>query len=273
MQRVLLTGAAGGVADLIRPLLRSEYRLRLSDRQPIGDRVAGEEDVPADLGDLAALRLAVRGMDGIIHLGGYSLETDFQTILAANIVGATNLFEAARLEGVRRIIFASSNHAMGYYPRSETIAADVTVRPDSRYGLSKAYGEALGSLYAYRYGAEVLSIRIGHVLPAPLSIRDLAIWLSPRDLCQLIRIGLTTPNLRHEIVYGMSDNARAWWDGANARRLGYQPQDRSEDHAAAAIAADGGLTGDPRIDLNQGGYFCVAESVEPPKRGQKGPRP
>jgi uronate dehydrogenase len=273
MQRILLTGAAGGVADLIRPLLRSEYRLRLSDRQPIGDRVAGEEDVPADLGDLAALREAVRGMDGIIHLGGYSLETDFQTILAANIVGATNLFEAARLERVRRIIFASSNHAMGYYPRSETIGADVTVRPDSRYGLSKAYGEALGSFYAYRYGAEVLSIRIGHVLPAPLSIRDLAIWLSPRDLCQLIRIGLMTPNLRHEIVYGMSDNARAWWDGANARRLGYQPQDRSEDHAAAAIAADGGPTGDPRIDLNQGGYFCVAEKVDPPKRGQKGPRP
>jgi uronate dehydrogenase len=259
MKLVLLTGAAGGVGGLIRPLLRPQFRLRLSDRAPISDLTAEEEDAPADLGDMAALREAVRGVDGIIHLGGYSVEADFATVHAANIIGATNLFEAARLEGVRRIVFASSNHVVGFYKRTERLPVDVTVRPDSRYGLSKAYGEALASLYADRYGAEVVSIRIGHITPQPVTVRDLAIWLSPRDFCQLLQIGLTTPDPGHTIIYGMSDNQRAWWDNSAAFRLGYQPQDRSEDYAAAVLAADSGPTGDPRVDLNQGGAFCVAE--------------
>ena len=119
--------------------------------------------VAADLDDIEALRKAIAGVDGIVHLGGYSVEAEWDTIHAANIVGCYNLFEAARLEGVRRIVFASSNHAVGFYPRSQTIGIDAPVRPDTRYGLSKAFGEALGALYAYKYGAEVLSIRIGNV--------------------------------------------------------------------------------------------------------------
>ena len=266
MKLILLTGAGGGVAQMIRPLLREHYRLRLSDRQPVADLQPGEEAVDADLGDMAAVGRAVAGVDGIVHLGGFSLESDWQTIRAANIDGAYNLFEAARLGGVRRIVFASSNHAMGFYPRSQTIPVDATVRPDSRYGLSKAFGEALGSLYSDKYGAEVLSVRIGHIVPEPQNVRDLAIWLSPRDFVQLIGIGLETPGLHHEIVYGMSDNARAWWDNANARRLGYRPQDRAEDHAAAVMAADRGPSGDHRIDHHQGGHFCTAESMQMPNR-------
>ena len=234
MKTILVTGAAGGVAGMIRPLLRTDYRLRLSDRRPVPDPTAEEEVVPAELTDPAAVRRAVAGVDGIIHLGGYPLETDWETIHAANIIGAYNLFEAARLESVRRIVFASTNHVVGFYPRAETIADDVTVRPDTRYGLSKAFGEALASLYAFKYGAEVMSIRIGNVAYQPSDIRRLAIWVSPRDLVQLMRIGLEQPGIRHEIVYGMSDNARAWWDNSNAHRLGYRPQDRSEDYAAAA---------------------------------------
>ncbi|MEX2200408.1 MAG: NAD(P)-dependent oxidoreductase, partial [Dongiaceae bacterium] len=248
-----------------------DYRLRLSDVAAIDDVEVGEESAPADLADLASVRAAVGGVDGIVHLGGYSLESDWETILRANINGAYNLFEAARLEGVRRIVFASSNHVMGFYRRAETIPADVTVRPDSRYGLSKAFGEALASLYAHKYGAEVLSIRIGHILPKPRNRRDLSIWLSPRDLCQLIRIGLETPGIRHEIVYGMSDNERAWWDNDNAARLGYRPQDRSEDFAAEILAADTGITGNARVDLNQGGYFCVGEAMVMPNRGRGDP--
>jgi uronate dehydrogenase len=251
---------------MIRPLLRPHYRLRLSDRRPVADLAPGEESVPADLGEVAALERAVDGVDGIVHLGGFSLESDWETIRAANIDGAVNLFEAARRANVRRIVFASSNHAMGFYPRSETISADRSVRPDSRYGLSKAFGEALGSLYADKYGAEVLAIRIGHILPRPRSVRDLAIWLSPRDFVQLIRIGLERPGIRCEIVYGMSDNARAWWDNANAFNLGYRPQDRAEDHAAEVLAADPGVTGDGRVDRNQGGIFCVAEAMTMPNR-------
>lgn len=257
-KRILVTGAAGGVAGMLRPYLREHYRLRLSDRQPVKPE-AGEEAAPADLEDLPALRKAVAGVDGILHLGGYPREADFQTILHANLIGAYCLFEAARLEGVKRIVFASSNHAVGFYPRSRTIPVDVTPRPDTRYGLSKAYGEALGSLYADKYGAEVMSIRIGHVTERPINERALSIWISPRDLAQLVRIGLETPNLRHEIVYGMSGNSRAWWDNSAAYRLGYRPLDNAETYAAEALAAGPGATGDPRTDLNQGGPFCIAE--------------
>jgi uronate dehydrogenase len=269
MKTILLTGAAGGVAQLIRPLLAEHYRVRLSDRMAIADLAPGEEFVAADLGDMAALGRAVAGVDGIVHLGGNSLEADWETIRRANIEGTWNLFETARLNTVNRIVFASSNHVSGFHPRTETVSVDRPVRPDSRYGVSKAFGEALGSFYADRYGVEVLSIRIGHIVPRPQNIRDLSVWLSPRDFVQLIRIGLETPGIGSEIVYGVSDNARGWWDNANALRLGYRPQDRSEDHAAAAIAADPGPTGDPRVDLTQGAAFCVAESMTPTPNREK----
>jgi uronate dehydrogenase len=163
--------------------------------------------------------------------------------------------------GRQQIVFASSNHAVGFYGRNDLISADVIVRPDSRYGVSKVFGEALAGLYAYKYGAEVLSIRIGNVSQRPADVRRLSIWVSPRDLCQLIRIGLETPGLKHEVVYGASDNARGWWDNSSAVRLGYRPADRSEDYAAEVLARDSSQTGDERIDRNQGGVFCVAESM------------
>ncbi len=260
MKRILITGGAGNVARMIRPILRQHYALRLSDVKPVADPVAGEEVVTADLGDMAALAAAVSGVDGIVHLGAYALETSWEVIHAVNIVGTYNLFEAARQAGVKRIVFASSGHAVGFYPRSEIIGADVTVRPDSRYGVSKAFGEALASLYVYKYGAEVMSIRIGSVEAVPtMDRRQLSIWVSPRDLSQLIRIGLDTPSIRHEIVYGVSANDASRWDNANAHRLGYRPQDRAENHDAAALPDD--ATGDPQADLNQGGAFCIEEEI------------
>jgi uronate dehydrogenase len=259
MKLILLTGAGGNVGKTIRPMLRREYRLRLSDLSDIA-RDPEEEFARAELADLAAVRAAVRGVDGIVHLGGYSLESDFETILSANVIGTYNLFEAARLEGVRRVVFASSNHVVGFYPRTQAIPVDTVVRPDTRYGVSKAFGEAVAGLYAYKYGAEALTIRIGHILPRPETVRDLAIWLSPRDFCQLIRIGLERPGLRHEIVYGLSDNQRRWWDTSNATRLGYRPEDRSEDYAADIVARNAGYAGDGRVDINQGGGFCIAEA-------------
>jgi uronate dehydrogenase len=261
MKTLLITGAAGGIATQTRPLFREHYRLRLSDRAPVPDPAPGEEVVPADLGDIETLRRAVAGVDGILHLGGYAVEADWDTIHDANIVGCHNLYEAARLEGVGRVVFASSNHAVGYYPRAETIGVDMPVRPDTRYGLSKAFGEALGALYAYKYGVAGMAIRIGNVTDQPHDKRRLAIWQSPRDFVQLVRIGLEHPDIRHEIVYGMSDNERAWWDNANALRLGYRPLDRSEDYAEEVLAGDRGPTGDPRVDYNQGGHFCIAEVI------------
>jgi len=265
MKRVLITGGAGGIATAIRPLLRADYTLRLSDRRPIANVADGEEIAEARLLNAAEVRTAVAGVDAIVHLGAYPTERDFQTVLNSNIIGTYNVFEAARLEGVLRIVFASSAHAVGFYRRSETIPANVTPRPDTLYGLSKVFGEGLGSLYADKYGFDVLSIRIGHFTATPMDARSLSIWVSPRDLAQLIRIGIETPQLGHQIVYGVSDNKRAFWDNANAVRLGYQPQDRADDYATEILARGPAETGDPRVDLNQGGEYCL------PREGQDSP--
>jgi uronate dehydrogenase len=268
MKKILLTGAAGGVGAFLRAELASVYQLRLSDLVAPDQCGPSEDFVKADLTDLASVRNAVSGADGVIHLGGYSVEGDWEDILNANIIGARNMFEAARLEGVSRIVFASSNHAMGFYDRDQTIDHTPMPRPDGRYGLSKAFGESLARLYADKYGVETLCIRIGNVATEPVDVRRLSIWVSPRDLAQLVRIGLDHPDISHEIVYGMSDNKRAWWDNSNATRLGYAPQDRSEDFAATVFANHSADTGDARADAAQGGAFVTAESIpNPAKRG------
>ena len=260
MKKVLLTGASGSIGARLRKLLPPLYPdLVLSDLKAPADLQPNETFVPADLSDFAAIRRVVEGVGGIIHLGGHSVEGPWETILNANIIGAYNLFEAARQAGVKRVVFASSNHAVGFYPRSETIGVDEMVRPDSRYGVSKAFGEAVAALYAFKHGIGSFCIRIGNVGDRPVDERRLAIWLSPDDLVALIRIGLETPDLVHEIVYGMSDNARAWWDNSRAKELGYRPKDRADDHAAAALAAQAKLPLDPVGDLFQGGSFCSAE--------------
>lgn len=238
MQTVLVTGAAGDVATRLRKLMRGLYpSIRWSDMRTPADLAADDEFVGADLADSAQVERIVAGVDGIVHLGGFSVEGPWPTILNSNIIGCYNLFEAAYRAGVKRIVFASSNHAVGFYPRSEKIGVDVTVRPDSYYGVSKAFGEALGALYAEKHGLRVTCLRIGNVGDAPLDKRRLSIWLEPRDLLQLIRIGLEHPDIRFEIFYGMSDNEDAWWDNANAARFGYRPQHRARDFVEQAMAA------------------------------------
>jgi uronate dehydrogenase len=260
MQRVLLTGAAGGVGRRLRRLLPPVYpEVRLTDIAKPPDLAPGETFLAADLADLAQVEAVVDGVDGIVHLGGHSVEGPWETILQANIVGCYNLFEAARRKGVKRIVFASSNHTVGFYPRHRRIGTDVPVRPDSRYGVSKAFGEALGALYADKHGLRVLCLRIGNVADVPADHRRLAIWLSPEDLLQLIRIGLEHPDLRYEIFYGASRNERAWWDNARASAYGYRPAGRAEDHRAAALAAEAGRAPDPVGDFFQGGPFCSDE--------------
>jgi uronate dehydrogenase len=160
---------------------------------------------------------------------------------------------------VKRIIFASSNHAVGFYPRTTTIATDVIPRPDSRYGLSKVFGEGLGALYAYKHGIGVTSLRIGNVADAPIDARRLAIWLAPEDLVRLIRIGLERPGIVYEVMYGVSDNARSWYDNSHAFALGYAPESRGEDHAEKVLAAEPKTGKHPVAEHYQGGTFCAAE--------------
>lgn len=262
METVLITGAAGGIGTRLRQLLKGVYpRLILSDREAPTDLVADEEFVPAELSNMAQVENLLKGVDGVIHLGGRSMEDEWAVIHQANIVGCHNLFEAARVNGTRRVVFASSNHAIGFYPRRRRITVDDKVRPDSRYGVSKAFGEALGAFYAEKFGLGVLAIRIGNIDDYPVDERRLSIWISPRDLVQLIRIGLEHPDLVYEVVWGASDNARSWWDNEPAHRLGYRPQDRAEDHHDRALAAQAMLPTDPVGDYYQGGSFCSAEFV------------
>jgi uronate dehydrogenase len=260
MKRVLITGASGGVGGRLRRLLRGVYpALRLSDLKPPADLQGDEAFQAADLADLAAVEKIVAGVDGIVHLGGVSVEGNWDSILHSNIVGVRNLYEAARVAGVKRVVFASSNHAVGMYPRRRKIGVDVTPRPDSRYGLSKAFGEAIGALYADKHGIGSFNIRIGNVDDVPIDKRRLSIWVHPEDLAQLVRIGLEHPAIHFEIVYGASDNERAWWDNDAAFRLGYRPKHRAEDHREHALEAQKRIPADPVGDHFQGGAFSSAE--------------
>jgi len=222
--------------------------------------------VKADLTKPEEVAAAVKGAHSVIHLGGHSVEGTWEQILNANIIGCHTLFEEARKAGVKRVIFASSNHAVGFYPRKRKIGTDVTVRPDSRYGVSKAFGEALGALYADKHGIAVTCLRIGNVGPRPLDVRRLSIWVSPEDLVQLFQIGLEHPDIRFEIMYGASDNEASWWDNSRARHLGYRPTGKAEEHRAHAEAEQKKIGPDPVGDLFQGGTFASAEFTNDVKR-------
>jgi uronate dehydrogenase len=260
MQRVLLTGAAGGIGTRLRKMLPALYpALRLSDLKTPEGMQSNEEFVAADLADLSQCERICDGIDGIIHLGGQSLEAPWETILQANIVGTYNLFEAAKRKGVKRVVFASTNHVIGFYPRSRRIGTEEMLLPDSRYGVSKAFGESVGALYAYKFGLRVLCLRIGNVAEAPGNVRLMSIWLSPGDLVQLIKIGLEHPDLRYEVFYGVSGNERGWWDNEAAFRFGYRPSGNSEAMRETALAGEKNVKRDPVGDYVQGGWFAAQE--------------
>ncbi|MBC7436200.1 MAG: NAD(P)-dependent oxidoreductase [Bdellovibrionales bacterium] len=262
-ERLLLTGAAGGLGKQLRTRLKANCNiLRLSDVAEFGAAEAGEEVMLADLGDARAVDVMVAGVDAIVHLGGISVDGPFAPILNANIVGLYNLYEAARRHSVKRVLFASSNHVMGFYTQGETIHADSPARPDSLYGLSKAFGEDLSRFYFDRYGIETVCIRIGSSFLEPRDRRMLATWLSYDDLHRLVTACLTTPVVGHSIIYGMSDNAVTWYDNSRARHIGYRPQDSSDIFRQAVYART------PEPDLKnpvaryQGGGFVVAGPYE-----------
>jgi uronate dehydrogenase len=265
MKTVLITGAAGDVGTHLRRELAGRFALRLSDMKPIAELAKGETFVKGDVRSLDDMLVATRGVDATVHLGGVSSEGDWSSIRDVNIDGTYNVFEAARRNGARRILFATSNHAVGFYERTETIDHRVYPRPDSRYGVSKAFGEALGSLYADKYGMEIFNMRIGNVNPKPVDKRRLSIWISPRDLAQLVTIGIEHPGIRFEIVYGVSGNQRSWYDNSNAARLGYKPQDDSEPQAAEVLAKEK-PGADPLTEKYQGGTFVLAEHGGDPNK-------
>jgi uronate dehydrogenase len=254
--RLLLTGAAGGLGRVLRPRLRSRCQLlRLSDVAPMERAGPGEEVVQAALEDRAAVDALLQGMSAVVHLGGISTEGPFDAILQANIVGTYNVYEAARRHGVKRIVFASSNHVTGFYRQDEVVDATMPMRPDGHYGLSKAFGENLARFYFDRYGIESVCLRIGSSFPEPKDRRMLATWLSYDDLERLVLASLTAPVVGHSVVYGVSDNAAAWWDNTPARHLGFRPRDNTEAWRAAREAADPAPDRDDPAVIHQGGAF------------------
>lgn len=258
MKTILITGAAGRIGTFLRPELAGQYKLRLSDIQPVKKLQPGETFMRADIASMKDALRITKGVDAVVHFGGQSGEHDWEHILNANIIGFYNTLEAARVNGVKRFLVATSNHAVGFYPVTQKVDHRVYPKPDSRYGVSKVFNEALASLYADRYGMQMFCMRIGNVNHAPIDRRRLAIWISARDMAQLVTLGIEKPKLKFEIVYGISDNKRAWFDNSNAKRLGYKPRDRSEDFAKA-ILKNAGPLGKAPADIFQGGGHCMSE--------------
>lgn len=256
--RLLLTGAAGGLGRVLRLRLRPFAEVvRLSDVAEMAAAEGSFEEVMAcDLADKNAVHALVEGCDAIVHMGGISVERPFEEVLQANIAGVVNVYEAARRHGVRRVVFASSNHVTGFYKQTEKLDAHVRRRPDSFYGLSKSFGEDVASFYFDRYGIETVSMRIGTSVPAPSDRRMLSTWLSYDDLVQLIGRGLFTPNVGHTVVYGASANRDGWWDNHAAAHLGYMPQDSSEPWRSQVEALTAPAANAP-IALYQGGVFTA----------------
>ncbi len=233
MKRILITGAAGKIGHTLREGLRGRYPvLRLSDIAPLGSARDGEELAPADLSDLSAVEGIMQDVDCVVHLGAIPGEDTWEKILPNNIIGTWNVFEAARRKGVRRVVYASSHHTIGFYRRERVIDQSVVPRPDGIYGVSKVFGEAVGRLFADKHGLSVACLRIGAFRDTPSDRRLLYVWLSPRDTVQLVGCCIDAPDYHFITVYGISDNARSGYRNEGLEFLNYRPQDKAEDYAA-----------------------------------------
>lgn len=261
LNRLLVTGAAGGLGTALRPhLSRLAKEVRLSDMVAVDQDVTHdtrhEEIVTADLTDVDAVARLVEGCDGVIHLGGVSVERSWQQILPANIMGTYHLYEAVRRHDKPRVVFASSNHVIGFYPQHQRLDAKVPKRPDSLYGVSKGFGEDLASLYFDKFGVETLAVRIGSCFPEPADARMLATWMSVEDFMALLERAFCVPELGYTVVYGASNNAEQWWDNREAGFLGWVPKDSSEPWRAEIEARGGRLAPDDPSVRFQGGKFA-----------------
>ncbi|MBW8765873.1 MAG: NAD(P)-dependent oxidoreductase, partial [Geodermatophilales bacterium] len=246
------------------------WSLRSLDVIPVQDERPGEEQIVADVTDLAAMVDAAQGADAVVHLAGVVGESTWRAISHANIEGTYVTLEAARRAGVPRVVLASSNHASGFTPRpGEGLLReeDAPPRPDTYYGVAKVTMEALGSLYHDRYGMDVVCLRIGSAFPEPTTVRQLATWLSPADTVSLVDAALRAPSPGFSVVWGVSANTRNWWDLSAARALGYEPADDAEVYAEALIEAYGEPDLTDPVHARVGGEYTLpdldAENFEP----------
>ncbi len=265
---VLLTGASGNLGRMLAKALSAEgWTLRMTDITPFPDPIPAGTFTRADLNDgVTILRLA-EGCGAIVHLGGVSVERPFEEVLGPNLRGLYHVYEAARREKAR-VIFASSNHSIGFHERTESIGADTQFLPDGFYGLSKAYGELMGRLYWSKHGVESVFIRIGSCFPEPVNARMLASWMSYPDLARLVVRCVVTEKVGCRIVWGASDNARmTWWRDDDRDALGWAPHDSADPFAGQL---GGKVSNDPVEERYMGGNFCSLDysRVGPPPKGR-----
>jgi uronate dehydrogenase len=267
---VLVTGAAGRIGTVLRGGLPERgWAVRCLDVVPIVDTRPGEEHVVADAADLAAMVDAAQGASAVVHLAGHSGESTWPVISRGHVESTYCTLEAARRAGIDRVVLASSNHATGFTPRPASgllREADAPPRPDTYYGAAKVAMEALGSLYADRYGMDVVCLRIGSAFPEPTALRHLSTWLSPADTVSLVDAALTAPSPGFAVVWGVSANTRNWWDLSAARALGYDPQDDAEVYADALIEVHGEPDLTDPVHARVGGDYVLpdvdADAVE-----------
>ncbi|MCH8621998.1 NAD(P)-dependent oxidoreductase [Undibacterium sp. TS12] len=257
--RLLLTGAAGGLGRVLRERIKPWANIvRLSDIVTVENIVAGEELQVCDLADKAAVHELLKGVDAVLHFGGISVEDKFEPIMQANILGMHHLYEAVYKLGVRRVVYASSSHTVGFYRTTELVDADSPLRPDGFYGLSKCFGEALSRYYYDRFGIETVCLRIGSSFPEPRNARMMVTYLSYDDLVELVRVALFTPRVGHSIIFGTSDNQARWWDNSKAAHLGFTPRDSSRVFADRFAQAAPAVDPHDLTSIYQGGPFVTA---------------
>lgn len=263
IDRILLTGAAGKLGRQLRPFLKDHCtRLRVTDRAPMDPAGPHEEVIEAELADRDVAIALTRDVDAVVYMAGKGYEGGFDEIFDGHVRGLHNIFEGMRRHGGRRVIWASSIHAVGMYPFGETIDTRVAPRPDTIYGVAKASGEALAQYYWERHGIEAVSMRIVSCTERPENRRHLSTWLSYGDLCRLVAAGLTAVQPGHTIVYGISANDAAAVDNRHAAHLGYHPLDNAEDHRARVEAAQPPhAPGDPEI-ATHGGPLAVLPHMD-----------
>ncbi len=258
MKRLLITGAAGGLGvEMRKRLAHMAEILRVSDVAEMAPAGDNEEVVHCDLADKAAVEALVEGCDGIVHFGGKSIEGTWEVVRDSNIEGVFNLYEAARKHGHPRIVFASSNHAIGFYRQDQRIDNTVYPRPDGLYGVSKVFGEAMAHMYHDKFGQETAIVRIGSSFPEPINHRMLSTWFSYEDFVRMIERIFDVPHLGCPILYGVSDNAATWWDNSNTEWLGWKPQDSSEQFRAKIDAAMAQPAREAPEVIYQGGTFTA----------------
>lgn len=259
-KRIAITGGSGRVGTALRRIIGAKVAsIKIIDTAnpgPLDDNQTWEQ---VDISDGEALSACMTDVDAIVHLAGYPNERGIEDILRVNVLGTHNVLEAARRNGIERVVFGSSNHAVGFYPRQTTVSETDPMRPDSLYGLSKCWGELEAGLYFDKFGIRTLNIRIGNAGDRPTDARALRIWISQRDLAQLVLIGLEHPDVTCTTVYGISEVKSGWLNNDTAVALGYRPVD-SADAMAGPDNAQERPSQMPHIaEFFQGGRFCVIE--------------